>query len=196
MPPGNFAFLTPSVTPRPQNRPRKKGKLTPGKNPSTTGSAGRSDPARDACGRPRAFHLLFFHTSHHWLVFGETARLMGGQKLAQPPSTLAAAFRGGLFSFFSAKLGSVWPKPAPDRAGTGRSPTWGGNRHTGPPGAKSGAWAVLWDGWLWGPVPEGTQGTQNSARGEGAKFASLARAFPRVQGGNAHQCTLQLTHNM
>ena len=36
------------------------------KNPSTTGSAGRSDPARDACGRPRAFHLLFFHTFHHF----------------------------------------------------------------------------------------------------------------------------------
>ena len=70
MPPGNFAFLTPSVTPRPQNRPRKTGKLTPGKNPSTTGSAGRSDPARDACGRPRAFHLLFFHTFHHFWFLG------------------------------------------------------------------------------------------------------------------------------
>ena len=45
------------------------GKLTPGKNPGTTGSAGRSDPARDACGRPRAFHLLVFHTSHHsWFL--------------------------------------------------------------------------------------------------------------------------------
>lgn len=57
------------MTPRPQNRPRKTWKLTPGKNPSTTGSAGRSDPARDACGRPRAFHLLFFHTSLHcWFL--------------------------------------------------------------------------------------------------------------------------------
>ena len=52
---------------------------------------------------------------------------MGGQKLAQPPSTLAAAFRGGLFSFFSAKLGPVWPKPASDRAKAGRFPTQGGN---------------------------------------------------------------------
>ena len=86
-------------------------------------------------------------------------------------------------------------------------PLWGPNRpltglgrvvpppgvelgHTGPPGAKLGTWVVLWDGWLWEPVPEGTQGTQNSARG------GLDRAFPRVQGGNAHQCTLQFTHNM
>lgn len=56
------------------------------------------------------------------LVFGETTRLMGSLKLAYAPSTLAAAFRGGLFSFFSAKLGSVWPKPAPDRAGTVHPP--------------------------------------------------------------------------
>ena len=60
MPPGNFAFLTPVVTPRPQNRPRKTGKLTPGKNPSTTGSAGRSDPARDASSDPGPFTCLFF----------------------------------------------------------------------------------------------------------------------------------------
>ena len=128
MPPGNYAFLTPVLTPRPQNRPRKTGNLTPGKNPVTLGSAGRSDPARDACGRPRAFHLLVFHTSHHWLVFGETARLVGGQKLVHPPSTLSAVFRVGLISFFSAKLGPVWPKPASDRAKAGRSPAWGGNR--------------------------------------------------------------------
>ena len=63
------------MTPRPQNRPRKTGKLTPWKNSGTTGSAGRSDPARDACGRPRAFHLLFFHTSLHcWFLRKPCAR--------------------------------------------------------------------------------------------------------------------------
>lgn len=133
------------MTPRPPNRPRKTGKLTPGKNPSTTGSAGRSDPARDACGRPRAFHLLVFHTSYHWLVFGETARLMEGQKLAHPPSTLSAVFRVGLISFFSAKLGPVWPKPASDRAKAGRSPAWGGNRLYGASWGQTG-----WLGWFCG----------------------------------------------
>ena len=133
------------------------------KNPSTTGSAGRSNPARDACGRPRAFHLLFFHTSHHWLVFGETARLMGGQKLAQPPSTLAAAFRGGLFSFFSAKLGPVWPKPASDRAKAGRFPTQGGNGlHGASWGPNRGlGWFCgnsLWDGCFFVQVPGGRKG--------------------------------------
>lgn len=52
---------------------------------------------------------------------------MGGQKLAYSPFVLAVVFRDGLFSFFSAKLGPVWPKPAPDRAGAGRFPTWGVN---------------------------------------------------------------------
>ena len=47
---------------------------------------------------------------------------VGSQKLAYSPSALAVVFRAGLFSFFSAKLGPVWPKPAPDRAGAGRSP--------------------------------------------------------------------------
>ena len=102
------------------------GKLTPGKNPVTLGSAGRSDPARDASGDPGPFTCSFSHLSP-LLVFEETVRLVGSQKLAYAPSALATAFRAGLFSFFSAKLGPVWPKPAPDRAGAGRSPTWGVN---------------------------------------------------------------------
>jgi len=102
------------------------GKLTPGKNPGTTGSAGRSDPARDASGDLGPFTCLFF-TPLSTAGFEETVCLVEGQKLAHPPSTLSAVFRVGLISFFSAKLGPVWPKPAPDRAGTGRSPTWGEN---------------------------------------------------------------------
>ena len=92
---------------------------------------------------------------------------MGGQKLAYSPFVLAVVFRAGLFSFFSAKLGPVWPKPAPDRAGAGRSPPGMETGHTGLSGGNQGACVVLWDGWLRRvpPVPEGTQGTQNSARG-------------------------------
>ena len=169
----NPAFTTPSLTPRPQNRPLKIGKLTPWKNPSTTGSAGRSDPARDASSDPGPFTCSFF-----------------------TPPNLPPTGRVGGFLFFLPNS----PLCGPNRPLTGRSgrfPHLGQKPATrGFLGAKRGPWAVLWDGWLWGPVPEGTQGTQNSARGEGAKFASLARAFQRVQGGNAHQCTLQFTHNM
>ena len=53
---------------------------------------------------------------------------MGSLTLAYAPSALATAFRAGSFSFLSAKLGPVWPKPAPDQAEAGRSPIWGGNR--------------------------------------------------------------------
>ena len=61
------------------------------------------------------------------LVFGETTRLAGSQTPTYSLSTLWAVFQVGPFSFLSAKLGSVWPKPAPDRAGTGPFPTWGVN---------------------------------------------------------------------
>ena len=64
---------------------------------------------------------------------------MGSLKLAYAPSTLAAAFRSGLFSFFSAKLGSVWPKPAPDRAKAGRSPPGVETGQNRPPGGEQGA---------------------------------------------------------
>lgn len=73
---------------------------------------------------------VFSHLSP-LLVFEETVRLVGSQKLAYSPSALVAAFRAGLFSFLSAKLAPVGPKPAPDRAEVGRSPTWGGNRPHG-----------------------------------------------------------------
>lgn len=72
------------------------------------------------------------------LVFGKPFAWWESRKLAYSPVTLAVVFRVGLFSFLSAKLGPVWPKPAPDRAGAGRSPTRGGNRHTGPPGGQTG----------------------------------------------------------
>ena len=40
----NLAFTTPSLTPRPQNRPLKIGKLTPCKIPGVAGSAGHCEP--------------------------------------------------------------------------------------------------------------------------------------------------------
>ena len=133
MPPGNFAFLTPSVTPRPQNRPRKKGKLTPGKNPSTTGSAGRSDPARDASSDPGPFTCSFFTpltTAGFW-----GTRVPDGKPNAGVFFVCAGGCFPGWAVFF---LSPVWPKPPPDRAGTGRSPTWGGNR------PKRASWGRIW----------------------------------------------------
>ena len=88
-------------------------------------------------GDPGPFTCSFF-TPFTTSGFWETIRLVGSRKLAYSPVALAVVFRVGLFSFLSAKLGPVWPKPAPDRAGAGRSPTRGGNRHTGPPGGQTG----------------------------------------------------------
>lgn len=95
-------------------------------------------------GDPGPFTCLFF-TPLTTAGFEETVCLVGGQKLAYAPSTLWAVLQVGPFSFLSAKLGPVWPKPAPDRAEAGRSPTWGGNR---PHGASWGQNGGL--GWFCG----------------------------------------------
>ena len=65
-------------------------------------------------------------------------RPVEGQKLAYSPVALAVVFRVGLISFFSAKLGPVWPKSASDRAKAGRSPPGVELGHTGPTGAQTG----------------------------------------------------------
>ena len=95
-------------------------------------------------GDPGPFTCSFF-TPFTTSGFWETIRLVGSLKLAYSPSALAAAFRAGPFSFLSAKLGPVWPKPAPDRAGTGPFPTWGGNRLYGASWGQTG-----WLGWFCG----------------------------------------------
>ena len=92
-------------------------------------------------------------------------RLVGSQKLAYSPSALVAAFRAGLFSFLSAKLGPVWPKPAPDRAGTGRSPTWGEN------------WA---HGASWGAKQGGLGGSVGTALGQLCFDSSAVRSATRI----------------
>ena len=96
-------------------------------------------------GDPGPFTCLFF-TPLSTAGFEETVCLVGGQKLAYSPFVLAVVFRAGLFSFFSAKLAPVGPKPAPDLVRTDRFPTWDGNRphvaYWGQPGGLS----VLWDG--------------------------------------------------
>ena len=90
------------------------------------------------------FRSCFTHLSP-LLVFGKPFAWWESRKLAYSPVTLAVVFRVGLFSFLSAKLGPVWPKPAPDRAGTGPFPTWGGNRLYGASWGQTG-----WLGWFCG----------------------------------------------
>ena len=151
MPPGNFAFLTPSVTPRPQNRPRKTGKLTPVKNPSTTGSAGRSDPARDACGRPRAFHLLFFHTFHHFWFLGKHSP--GGKVESWRILRLRWRLFSGLgcFLFFLPNSPLCGPNRPLSRLRRVVPPPGEETGQNRPPGGESGPWAVLW-GPAWGQL--------------------------------------------
>ena len=103
------------MTPRPPNRPRKTGKLTPGKNPVTLGSAGRSDPARDASSDPGPFTCSFF-----------------------TPPNLPPTGRVGGFLFFLPNS----PLCGPNRPLTGRervrSPTWGETR------PKRASWGRIW----------------------------------------------------
>ena len=99
------------------------------------------------------------------LVFGKPFAWWESRKLAYSPVTLAVVFRVGLFSFLSAKLGPVWPKPAPDRAGTGRSPTWGEN------------WA---HGASWGAKQGGLGGSVGTALGQLCFDSSAVRSATRI----------------
>ena len=118
---------------------------------------------------------------------------MGGQKLAYAPSALATAFRAGSFSFPSAKLGPVWPKPAPDLVRTDRFPTWGGNR------AHGASWEQIWGlrGFV-GRLAVGgfpkcrkeRKGRTIPLEGIGQDLRHLMGIFSRVQEGNVQGCTL------
>ena len=201
MPPGNSCFLTPSVTPRPPNRPRKTGKLTPGKNPVTLGSAGRSDPARDACGRPRAFHLLVFHTSHHCWFLGKP--FVWWEVKSWRILHLCWRLFSGLGCFLS--FLPNWALCGPNRPLTGRgrvrSPTWGETR------PKRASWGRA--GGLGGFAGTGfgavvfrfqcrkeRKGRTIPLEGGGQDLRHLMGIFSRVQEGNVQGCTLELLHNM
>ena len=102
------AFTTPSLTPRPQNRPLKIGKLTPCKIPGATGSAGRCDPG---VGRFTDPHPLtcFFHTlsplPNVWVMFA----ILGPLQI-RPIS-------GGKFRFPSRLIPCLNALPLPNRQG-------------------------------------------------------------------------------
>ena len=159
------------------------GKLTPGKNPGTTGSAGRSDPARDACGRPRAFHLLFFHTFHHFWFLGNHSP--GGKVESWRILRLRWRLFSGLgcFLFFLPN----WALCGPNRPLTGRRrvvpPPGAETGYTGPTGGNQGACRFCGAaecGWF----PQVPEGTQNSARG-GDGIGVTCQGFPK---GARRQC--------
>ena len=91
LPPGNSCFLTPSVTPRPPNRPRKMGKLTPGKIPERPALPGEVTRHGTPVGDPGLSPALFSHLSP-LLVFEETVSLMRSQTLAY-----SLIYAGGCF---------------------------------------------------------------------------------------------------
>ena len=65
----NPAFTTPGLTPRPQNRPLKIGKLTPCKNPGVAGSAGHCEPGVGRFTDPYPLTCSFFTSPFCWLMF-------------------------------------------------------------------------------------------------------------------------------
>ena len=118
---------------------------------------------------------------------------MGGQKLAYSLFVLAVVSRAGLFSFFSAKLGPVGPKPAPDRGWDGSFPHLGWNLATrGLLGATRGL--VGFVGRLnVGGFPKcrkERKGRTIPLEGIGQDLRHLMGIFSRVQEGNVQGCTL------
>ena len=66
----NLSSTTPSLTPRPPNRPLKIAKLTPCKKPEVAGSAGHCEPGVGRFTDPHPFTCSFFTPSLHCLMFG------------------------------------------------------------------------------------------------------------------------------
>ena len=66
----NLSSTTPSLTPKPQNRPLKIAKLTPCKKPEVAGSAGHCEPGVGRFTDPHPFTCSFFTPPFCWLMFG------------------------------------------------------------------------------------------------------------------------------
>lgn len=66
----NLSSTTPSLTPRPPNRPLKIAKLTPCKKPEVAGSAGHCEPGVGRFTDPHPFTCSFFTPPFCWLMFG------------------------------------------------------------------------------------------------------------------------------
>ena len=65
----NLSSTTPSLMPRPPNRPLKIAKLTPCKKPEVTGSAGRCEPGVGRFTDPHPLTCSFFTSPFCWLMF-------------------------------------------------------------------------------------------------------------------------------
>ena len=98
------AFTTPSLTPRPQNRPLKIGKLTPCKIPGVAGSAGHCEPGVGRFTDPHPLTCSFFTPSLRCFMFGLCERpLQARPSLLFPflpffcPLVLSSAWMGLAF---------------------------------------------------------------------------------------------------
>ena len=67
----NLSSTTPSLTPRPPNRPLKIVKLTPCKKPEVAGSAGHCEPGVGRFTDPHPFTCYNITPSVCWLMFGQ-----------------------------------------------------------------------------------------------------------------------------
>lgn len=66
----NLSSTTPSLTPRPPNRPLKIAKLTPCKKPEVAGSAGHCEPGVGRFTDPHPFTCSFFTPYLRYFMFG------------------------------------------------------------------------------------------------------------------------------
>ena len=87
----NPPSTTPSLTPRPPNRPLKIAKLTPCKKPEVAGSAGHCEPGVGRFTDPHPFTCFFFTPYLHCLMFRQC-------RLPQPSPNPPSEWR--IISFF------------------------------------------------------------------------------------------------
>ena len=87
----NLSSTTPSLTPRPPNRPLKIAKLTPCKKPEVAGSAGHCEPGVGRFTDPHPFTCSFFTPYLHCLMFRQC-------RLPQPSPNPSSEWRKIPFS--------------------------------------------------------------------------------------------------
>ena len=132
-----FLFSDPVRDPKAAKPTPENGKLTPGKNPGTTALPGEVTRHGTPVGDPGPFTRLFF-TPLTTAGFWGNHSPNGKSKAGVCTFYAGGCFPGWAVFFLFCQTGLCVAQTGPDRAGTGRSPTWGGNRHTGPPRGQTG----------------------------------------------------------
>ena len=150
----NLSSTTPSLTPRPPNRPLKIAKLTPCKKPEVAGSAGHCEPGVGRFTDPHPFTCSFFTPYLHCFMFGLCERpLQARLSLLFPFLPISGFSQPPLSEWRRTGLLSPWVgRCSPIRSQLGHTPptgpVWGfagvvslagpPKPHTGPHRAKFG----------------------------------------------------------